>query len=141
MKSPLWKRFLASFGISLIAITSVSIPAQAAGDCKSGYACIWEHDSYSGRSYGGSVAGPVASTINNMASSASANGARCTTARYYDSGSTNSGSYFDLYSRQLMGYNYRDPNLTNGAGYGPYATQNWDNRVSRIIFLGGSYCY
>lgn len=34
-----------------------------------------------------------------------------------------------------------DPNLTNGAGYGPYATQNWDNRVSRIIFLGGSYCY
>ena len=42
----------------------------------------------------------------------------------------------------IRGYNYRDPDLSNGgAGYGPYAKQKWDNRVSYIVFLkGGKLC-
>lgn len=71
-----------------------------------------------------------------MASSAAANGGTCDATRFYDNGAASTGSYFVLNSRTLAGVNYRDPKLSNGAGTGPYSAQNWDNRVSRIVFTG-----
>ncbi len=35
---------------------------------------------------------------------------------------------------QQHGRNYQDPNLSNGAGYGKNWIQNWENRISYILF-------
>jgi len=57
----------------------------------------------------------------NRADSVSVNGAQCKYTVFYRTwhiwDSRPIGKAFTLYSRQLMGMNYRDPNLSNGAGF------------------------
>ena len=126
---------------AIISLLGFSLPASAGtGACQLGYACIWEHNDYEGLSYGKRYNGPVVSSINNMASSATANGNLCHRTRYYDYAGGPSGSYFELYSQTMVNSNYRDPNLRNGAGIGAYRDQNWNDRVSYIWFYGGPNC-
>lgn len=128
---------------SAVLLSAVGFVAPAwagSGACQRGYACLWEDGDYEGLSYGKQYNGTVVSTMNNKASSATANGNLCLRTRFYDNSGGPSGSYFELYSQTQMATNYRDPNLKNGAGLGPYKGQNWDNRVSYIYFLGGANC-
>lgn len=107
------------------------------GNCALGNACIWQHTNYNGNYYGQSAnESSVSSLLNNAASSAAANGKACYATRFYDNGAQATGSYFILNSKYRTGQNYRDPNLVNGAGLGPYNTQNWNDRISRIKFTG-----
>ncbi|SPT75924.1 Uncharacterised protein [Arcanobacterium haemolyticum] len=65
--------------------------------------------------------------------SAAANGATCRKTRFYDYTWGNSGSILILHSKRCN--EYRDPDLSNGAGVGDYAHENWENRVSRITYV------
>lgn len=138
------KKIIVSSLIAVTALGSALATATTAtagsGGCTLGYACLWEHRDYEGKSYGKQYDGPVVSTMTNKASSAAANGNQCHMARFYDAATGPTGAYFELYSETRMDRNYRDPNLRNGAGVGPYAKQNWNDRVSYIYFLGGSNC-
>ncbi|NMW64407.1 peptidase inhibitor family I36 protein [Mobiluncus mulieris] len=101
--------------------------------CPVGYACIWQNKHYNGRYWFQSNHEQVTPDgMNNKASSAAANGSKCRITRFYDSPSP-SGAFFMLDSQQ-HGRNYQDPNLSNGAGYGKNWTQNWENRISYILF-------
>lgn len=81
------------------------------------------------------IPSPVHESINNQGKSAAANGATCKKTRFYDYTWGNSGSFFILHSESIVGTNYRDPDLSNGAGVGDYAHENWENRVSRITYV------
>lgn len=128
------------FGLSLAALMGASVlgvpNANAAANCGTGYACIWQDNNYTGQHYWKQVrqAQAVPSTINNMASSAAANGGTFPCTYFYDFAYQNSGSFFVLWSRTLKATNYQDPNLSNGAGFQANYNENWDNRVSRIVF-------
>lgn len=111
--------------------------AQAAGDCDLGYACGYENASYGGASYGTARTTTPWTSLINRASSASANGASCENANYYDTYSSLTGNIsgfaFTLNSRSLMAANYRDPNLSNGAGG---SGSNWNDRIEATTFTG-----
>jgi hypothetical protein len=121
----------------LLAGIGAALPAQAAtaGDCIKGHTCLWMEDSYEGTYIGksASAASLVGTALNDTASSAEANGGSCSTTYYYDT-ATESGQYFYLNSKTIVSANYEDPNLTNGAGKGTNASENWDNRISSYKF-------
>lgn len=121
--------------VVLGASLGLATTASAAVECSSGYACIWEHDSYSGQYHFRSVTSGDYTTLSNAASSAGANGTECARTRFYDLAGHTSGDYFTLYSATQVGTNYQDPNLTNGVGFDG-AGENWDNRVSSHLFVG-----
>ncbi|QFU97940.1 hypothetical protein KDY119_01446 [Luteimicrobium xylanilyticum] len=123
----------------LLAGIGAAVPAQAAADCNVGYTCLWMEDNSSGTYIGKSADydSLVGTKLNDTASSAEANGGSCSSTYYYDT-STRSGAYFYLNSKSLVTANYQDPNLTNGAGKGTNAGENWDNRISSYKFSGCS---
>ncbi|WP_369374474.1 hypothetical protein AB1046_09005 [Promicromonospora sp. Populi] len=114
-------------------------PASAdLSQCAPGQVCLWEDDSYVPGYYGiygtannmdavrWSVGGRSAFVGNNSSSSAGY-GNECNVSLYESA--NQSGHYFN-YHRPSIGGTYRDPNHSNGAGWGPYAAEDWDNRVS-----------
>lgn len=114
----------------------------AAGDglCDSGYNCIYKDLSYQGGVLGSkkiskSLWGNFA--WNDKATSVSANGASCRLSNFYENARASdgapSGDSFQIYSRSLMGSNFRDPDLRNGAGN---RTDNWNDRISGFTFSG-----
>ncbi len=134
-----------ALGVLLLAglsVTGAGVAQASDGLCASGYACGYDGYSYGDPYYGTSYTERNwnLASFGNVAGSVSANGASCKYTRYYKSWNyiTNHvyGDYFTMYSRQLMGYNYRDPNLTNGAGYD--GTGNWDNTIEGTLFTGCS---
>ncbi len=100
-----------------------SVATAGDGLCDSGFACGYDSTSYNGAMFG--TAQNLSDWKNqgfgNRADSVSANGAQCRYTVYYRTwhwwDSRPIGKAFTLYSRQLEGRNYRDPNLSNGAGY------------------------
>ena len=125
---------LALGGTSFVA----TIPAAEASDssCPFGASCVWTGKGYTGikgRNYDNSS--PVHESINNQGKSAAANGGSCWATKFYDYTWASSGSYFVLYSKTIAKTNYQDPDLSNGAGVGDYAHENWENRVSRITYV------
>lgn len=131
-------RFVTAAILSTLAISGAAISAQAA-TCQSGYACFFADLSYTGTRWtkaanSGNLRGSAA---NNQATSIAANGGQCYATRFYDSGDLG-GSYLILWSEQIKGSNYRDPDLRNGAGVGPaaYRTMNYDDRISGWKFTG-----
>lgn len=124
-------------------LSSIVVPAAQAyppmyANCATGYACIWQDTSYTGRHYWKQSANaqPTPAAMNNQASSAAANGGHCGMTRFYDAESgSNDGAYFDLFSRSVYPDRYfEDPDLSNGAGVNGKSSQNWDNRISYIRF-------
>ncbi|WP_448062439.1 peptidase inhibitor family I36 protein [Cellulomonas hominis] len=114
-------------------------PAQAGtGLCDSGYACVYQDLSYDGGLYGSaqnttSFWGNL--KWNDKATSASVNGAGCRSTRFHEHADSRPyGAYFTLNSRQLVGSNYRDPDLRNGAGYDGTGV-NWNDRISGFQFV------
>ncbi|WP_250442643.1 peptidase inhibitor family I36 protein [Actinotalea sp. C106] len=143
MKTRLGKRAAAAAALALGLAVGIGSPASAAvAPCPSGYACGWDSTSYSGTYF--------ASALNktnwgrqgfgNRAESAAANGASCQFTRFYKSWNivTNDvyGDYFTLYSRQLLGSNYQDPNLSNGAGYDSAGEGSYANTLEAHWFTG-----
>lgn len=106
--------------------------------CGSGYACGYEHLSFDGGMFGSAMSefnwGSVG--FGNTATSVSANGGSCKYTRYYVSWDPifgkPSGTYFTLNSRQLVGTNYRDPDLRNGAGDKPGINFNDDIEATKF---------
>ncbi|MCU9995435.1 peptidase inhibitor family I36 protein [Mobiluncus mulieris] len=116
-----------------ISPTEDNIAIRQYSGCPVGYACIWQNKHYNGRYWFQSNHEQVTPDgMNNKASSAAANGSKCRITRFYDSPSP-SGAFFILDSQQ-HGRNYQDPNLSNGAGYGKNWIENWENRISYILF-------
>ncbi|USR79978.1 hypothetical protein [Arcanobacterium pinnipediorum] len=121
-------------------VTTIPV-AEAAGNpyCPLGASCVWTGNDYYGvRGENYDNSSPVHSSIHNRGNSAAANGASCWATQFYDFRGGNSGSYFILYSKSMRGENYQDPYLANGAGVGPYANQDWANRISRITYICGN---
>lgn len=140
------RRFVTGLASVLLALATVGGVAQSASaaTAPSGYAC--GYDLNQGWSAGGdyyctqkNMSNWWGTGMNNRSSSAAANGASCKYTRYYKSWdfTTDSvyGSYFTLYSEQLMGSNYRDPDLSNGAGFDG-AGQNFNNTIEGTWFTG-----
>lgn len=126
-------------GIS-VAMTSMAIfipitASAGSGGCQLGYASYWEYNDFNGRSGGNHYDGPVVASLNNKTNAVSANGKTCSITRYYDR-SDRTGAYFIMNSETAAGYNYRDPNLGNGAGFGSWSNENWTNRISSVEFDG-----
>ncbi|MGV9182753.1 peptidase inhibitor family I36 protein [Arcanobacterium canis] len=140
------KKIAALAASALVGISSIAfaVPASAGtGECKLGYACLWENRSFDGRSYGKNRDGAVTPSMNNRASSAAANGNVCYATRFYDYANPVGGGFFILWSETKKGKNYKDPNLSNGAGwdvYGNLVKDNWEDRISYIMFTGGASC-
>ena len=110
------------------------IAVRQSSGCPVGYACTWQNEHYNGRHWFQSNHEQVTPDgMNNKASSAAANGSTCSITKFFDNTSP-SGAYFYLHSAYLVGGNYQDPKLSNGAGKGPQAKQNWDKRISYIQF-------
>lgn len=135
------KKLSAAVGGAALVLAGMTMVAPAyAGSptCPLGYGCLWDFEDYGGFAYQQQYPGAVRSDVDNRANSAKANGNRCNTTRFYDN-RTKTGKYFVMYSATRIGRNYQDPNLANGAGEGPYAGENWNNRVSYVWF-GGQGC-
>ncbi|TBW20871.1 hypothetical protein EZJ44_08055 [Arcanobacterium bovis] len=131
----------ASIAAVTLAATSLVVAAPIAsagtGACPLGASCVWIHYNYdgiAGENY--SHSSPVHASRDNNTKSAAANGKSCYATHFYDYRWGNSGSYFTLYSKYMKGSNYQDPNLSNGAGVGPYANENWADRISRVTYDG-----
>ncbi|MBI9115721.1 peptidase inhibitor family I36 protein [Sanguibacter suaedae] len=132
------RSLVALLASGLVAMTGTTSASAATGDCASGYACVWEHPQFGGRYFGTAKSKAALTSLINVASSAAANGASCRYTRFYDDRTLNnepSGSYFTLYSKQLMGSNYRDPDLRNGAGLDG-AGRNFDDTIEGVWFTG-----
>ena len=108
--------------------TGLAIPLATASDagdglCDSGFACGYDSTSYDGAVFGTAknLSDWGTQGFANRAESVSVNGAECKYTVFYRTwhwwDSRPIGKAFTLYSRQLMKKNYRDPNLSNGAGY------------------------
>lgn len=132
----------ASVAAVVAVLSGFGASAAYAGDglCNAGYMCIYKNEVYD------VVKGTAKSSMdlwgdgwNDIASSVSVNGTSCRYSIFYEhtSGSYGYGETFTMYSRTLMGYNYRDPALSNGAGFDGVNEGSWDNRISYAQF---SFC-
>ncbi|AWE43217.1 hypothetical protein DDD63_11210 [Actinobaculum sp. 313] len=139
------RKWLAAPLATLMLLSGLSLAApaaQAAPGCASGWACVWQSYSYTGQWAAAKSDGPlsVTSDKNGVAktksASAWANGRLCKHSYFQDG----KGKSFRLDSEQLVRTNYRDPNLSNGAGKGTYAGENWNDRVRSVVFSGGPQC-
>lgn len=113
--------------------------AQAAGGCTKGFACLWAGRSYTGTTWGNSNNSGTfdmwSTGSNDVASSAWANGGTCRYTTWYINGGQ-TGNWFYLQSQSIFGAGYSDPNLSNGAGYGQYNTQNFEDKLSSYKYSG-----
>jgi hypothetical protein len=133
----------ASTALCLVAalVSGTAGSASASLDqCTTTKVCVWEHLSYEGRWY--SDTGDVKDffyvgwhgsgwSVNNNTTSAAGYGKSCNVRLYDSAGKT--GRYFE-FGRPGSGKSYRDPDLRNGAGYGPYWSENWNDRVSSLAW-------
>lgn len=123
--------------------TAVSIETDSNGEisplaasCALGWGCIWKNNNYGGTWDARQYNGVVSMTTSN---SAWANGNSCHRTSFR-TGPFDNNPYFILDSQTRIGTNYRDPNLANGAGTGPYNGQNWKDRIRYIRFFQGANC-
>ncbi|WP_255432498.1 peptidase inhibitor family I36 protein [Cellulomonas sp. SLBN-39] len=107
--------------------------------CDAGHMCIYVNNDYSGtmRGFSNSKLSWGGFGLDDKASSASANGTSCSKSYYYDNRDW-TGDYFYLNSYTITGANYQDPNLSNGAGYGTWATNNANDKISSANFASCS---
>lgn len=130
-------------GVLAIGITAPLAGAAQAGTglCNSGFACGYDKTNYDGDMYGTAKNSYDWKLVGfaNRADSVSVNGASCKYTDFYDTwhwwDTAPIGKLFTLYSRQLMGSNYRDPNLANGAGYNS-SGKDIRNRIDATVFWG-----
>lgn len=123
-------------GVLAAGIATAGVTSAEAASCTQGYACLWKDTSYGGTSWGNSINSGIfnmyTTGINDVASSAWANGKSCKYTTWYVNDYT--GYYFYLNSQTHFSSGYADGNLSNGAGYGPYNTRNFDNQLSSYKF-------
>lgn len=127
-----------AIGLALPAATAAN-----AGDglCASGYACGYDSVDYNGDYYGTAKDSFDWALVgfSDRADSASVNGRVCKYTDFYDTwhswDSAPIGKLFTLYSRQIMKSNYRDRDLSKGAGYNSSGT-DIRNRVGATVFWG-----
>lgn len=113
-----------------------AVVSPQAASCALGWACIWKNSNYGGTWDANQYDGIVSMTTSN---SAWANGNSCYRTSFR-TGPFDYNPYFILDSQTKIKTNYRDPNLTNGAGTGPYKSQNWKDRIRYIRFFEGTNC-
>lgn len=131
------RRAIVTLAVAAMGALAIA-PAAQAGDglCASGHMCIYVDLSYDGtmRGFSNNRLSWEGYALNNTATSTSANGGTCSRSYYWDAGNW-SGDYFYLNSRTLVGSNYRDPDLRNGAGVGTWsAGHNADDKISSANF-------
>jgi hypothetical protein len=120
-----------------VAFVGVGIAPASAYTCNSGMMCLWKDRSYSGTIIGrsGTVGSLGGTALDNAASSAATNGKSCRKT-WWAGGYTNPtwDAYgFALWSEQLTGSNYRDPNLSNGAGFYEDAPRGYNQNMEDYI--------
>ncbi|QFU99828.1 hypothetical protein KDY119_03364 [Luteimicrobium xylanilyticum] len=127
------------FGVATT-IGAVGLSASAAGaaTAPSGYMCGYEDQTYAGHDYCVSLDTVHWAAFPNTASSAAANGKNCSWSRYWSGWGrltqAPAGDHFTLYSEVKVGENYRDPNLSNGAGFDG-AGINFNDTIESSEFL------
>ncbi len=146
-----FRKWLAAPLATLMLLSGLSFAApaaQAAPSCASGWACVWQSYSYTGQWAANDRDGALritsdkAGVAKTKSNSAWANGKVCSSTYFRDrQPKDKNGNYFTLNSQQVVNSNYRDPNLSNGAGTGKDSGQNWQNRVRYVVFDGGPNCW
>jgi Peptidase inhibitor family I36 len=126
-------------GVLAVGIGTVGAGSAQAASCTKGYACLWVNSGFTGTSWGNSNNSGTfdvwTTGVNDAASSAWANGAACRYTTWYKHGSQ-TGDWFALRSQTHYPSYFNDSNLSNGAGYSGYTTQNFDNQLSSWKFSG-----
>lgn len=113
-----------------LVLTGILVPtAQASlGQCGSGEACIWTDLSYTGSViHRSDYMKRLGLLFNDLGTSVASNGNR-SCARFWEHADF-TGAYVS-FSRPARGGIYRDPDLRNGGGYGPYNRQDWNDRIT-----------
>jgi hypothetical protein len=133
------KLFSMVLGVGLLAAPfAIGVESAGAATAPSGYMCGYDGQTYAGSNY--CLANDTVhwTAFANKASSAAANGANCEYSRYWSGWNIITGEpehdYFTLYSEQMTHRNYRDPNLSNGAGFDGAGT-NFNNTIEASQFL------
>ncbi len=130
------KRFKSGVSATILAVAGLGITSSAAASCTLGDACTWTSSSYTGTQ---SSYGYDQWTTTNYSNSVWARGYLCEKTSFR-TGNSSSDSYFTLYSHYHYGKNYRDANLSDGAGFGPYNSQNWKDKIRYVRFFEGPNC-
>lgn len=124
------------------ALVGVGGAAQAAyTDCPQTYYCVWANTSYGGDYFASSInqsdyatLGGAVGKLENRSSSVYNNGTQSRIKAYVNA--DGSGWYFLLNNPyRPEGKSVRDPNLSNGAGYGDFSDKDFDNKLSRHSWL------
>ena len=128
------RRVFSIVAVAVMFVVGLVVPANAATPkCASGYYCVWSSYNYTGAGFFG-ASGNVnnyAKTypgMENRARSVANFGKYSRITAYVNS--DGSGWYFNLNNVNQKGVN-RDPNLSNGAGFGDYSHKNFNDKLSR----------
>jgi hypothetical protein len=119
----------------------MAAPAEASiSQCTNGQACVWKDSSYFGHFRGMTGTADDYNTIfwddsvpwdqfitRTSVSSVRNQGNSCWV-RFYDN--INQGGAYIYFKRVADGGGYQDPYLTNGGGFGPYASSNWNDTIA-----------
>lgn len=140
MRSRRVPRTITSLGIAaVLAVAGVGAagPASAAeiGICTTGWACTFPYNNYEytnnyQQNYQYSISDFFVG--DNWADSVMSYGRSCRTS-WYKNANYGGASFYMM--RQADGYNYQDPNLSNGAGSGPYSGSNFSNSLTSLKFV------
>lgn len=131
-------------GVGTAFVLSAAPASADLNDCASGQGCLWANNSYTSAYYrtydkvdnydNKNWEIPSRTNVGNNASSSAGYGNTCNASFYANT--YQSGHNFNYY-RPSIGGVIRDPNHSNGAGWGPYAGENWDNRISSLRWYCG----
>jgi peptidase inhibitor family I36 len=137
------KSRVVAVGLLLAGMMGATAQSASAGDglCDLSFSCIYQDLNYDGGVLGSAMSSKSLwgnLKWNDKATSLSANGQQCKYTNYFEHASnTNGAPYGDaiqMFSRSLMGTNYRDPDLQNGAGN--RTGQDWNDRISGFTHSG-----
>jgi hypothetical protein len=144
MRSSRVTKILATLGVVIgMSIGLAPVANASTSQCTSGNACMWGENDYTGCfvQYTNNTAGfgnwaTCAANANDGANSVRNSGNYSSAVFWADSGYTGSAIMFN---RVGLGYNYQDPNLSNGGGVtysGAGAnTENWQDRISSLSWV------
>ncbi|WP_149205101.1 hypothetical protein [Actinotalea subterranea] len=136
MRTRMVHRIVTSLAIAATVAVGFAVPAAAApGVCSNGWACRFPYNDYDlGNLYqqNNQYSDADFAIADNWADSVISQGNSCRTSWYKDA--NYGGASFYLH-RVVDGYNYQDPNLSNGAGQGPYSGSNFSNNLTSLKFV------
>ena len=138
------RKFLATAPLGCLAVLGIATPATAGTDqCWNGAACVWKNSSYtnlfrgmvtSSKDYHVTAWSDGTFSLGDEVSSVRSQGNTCRV-KFFRNRNYEDTDKFIYFNRVADGSNYQDPYLSNGGGAGPWAGENWNDRISSHRFV------